>query len=109
MWVTIHGRGLADAAVRERIERRLSFALSRCGQQVVRVSVHLADVNGPRGGVDKQCRVTVELAGLGRVMIEDLDVSLNAAIDRAADRVGRAVRRRLQLVRTSAPSPPLNE
>ncbi len=102
MWVTIHGRGLADAAVRERIERRLDFALGRFGDQVRRVSIYLADVNGPRGGVDKLCRIAAELPGHGRAVVEGVDDSLSAAIDRTADRVGQAVSRRLVLARTTA-------
>jgi len=101
MWVTIHGQGLADAAVRERLERRLHFALGRFGDQVQRVSIYLADVIGPRGGVDKLCQIAAELPGHGRAVVEGVDDSLSAAIDRTADRIGQAVSRRLVLARTA--------
>ncbi|MBA4066598.1 MAG: 30S ribosomal protein S30 [Isosphaera sp.] len=96
MWLNIHGHGLVvDAAARERAGRRLGFALGRFGDRVGQVAVHLSDVNGPRGGVDKRCRVVVELPGHGPVVVEEADADLDALIDRAADRVGRAVVRRL--------------
>jgi putative sigma-54 modulation protein len=103
MWVTIHGQGLAvGGAERERVERRLGFALGRFGDRVGRVTVHLVDVSGPRGGVDKRCRVVVEVPGHGAVVVEEADADLNALIDRAADRIGQAVRRRLDRARLYA-------
>lgn len=36
--------------------RRLEFALGRLGARVRSLTVRLADLNAPRGGVDKHCR-----------------------------------------------------
>ena len=80
-------------------ERRLRFALSRFGQRIRHVTVQLTDLNGPRGGVDKQCRVTVTLSPSRRVMVEATDADLPTAIDRAADRVERSVTRDLEWMR----------
>lgn len=103
MRVDIHGRGLeVGAEQRERIERRLGFALGRFGDHVGRVAVHLTDVNGPRRGADKRCKVVAEVLGYGPVVVEDTELTLDAAIDRAADRIGRAVRRRLDAARLRA-------
>ena len=49
-----------DAAMREFVERRIAFALRPFENRVSRVTVNLDDVNGPRGGVDKQCRRSVK-------------------------------------------------
>ncbi len=109
MRLSIHSRQLAvGGAARERIERRLGFALGRFGDRIGRVAaVRLADVNGPRGGVDKRCRVVAELPGHAAVVVEEADADLNALIDRAADRLGEAVRRRLDRARLYAgPTPP---
>ena len=85
-----------DEAMREFVERRIAFALRPFEQQVTRVNVNLNDVNGPRGGVDKQCRILVSLRRGPTVRIEDLDVDLASAVGRAADRVGTAVSRRIE-------------
>ena len=58
--------------------------------------MQLGDLNGPRGGLDKQCRVTVTLSPSGRVMVEATDANLHSAIDRAADRLERSVTRELE-------------
>jgi putative sigma-54 modulation protein len=78
------------------VERRLRFALSRFGQKIRLAAAQLAAINEPRGGVDKQCRVTVTLSPSGKVMAEATDADLHTAIDRAADRLERSVTRELR-------------
>ncbi len=80
----------------EHVERRLRFALSRFGQRIRLAAVQLADLNGPRGGVDKQCKVTVTLSPSGKVMVEATDADLHTSIDLAADRAERSVTRELE-------------
>jgi ribosome-associated translation inhibitor RaiA len=100
MWLNIHGQGLSiDSTVRERVNRRLSFALGRFGDRIGRVTVNLSDINGPRGGIDTRCRIVVEVLGQERVVIEDTDIDLPSVIDRAADRIGQAVYRKLERAR----------
>ena len=82
-------------ALGEYAERRLRFALVHAGGRVRQVAVRLFDVNGPRGGIDKHCRIRVTMNGFAMVVIEDAEADFYLAIDRAADRVGRTVMRRL--------------
>ncbi len=81
--------------LKDHIERRLNFALGQFNSRLGSVAVHLEDVNGPKGGVDKQCRILVALSGGKVIKVEDLDADLTVVIDRAADRVGHAVRREI--------------
>ena len=85
------GQGLRGS-----IERRLRFVLGRFGTRIARVTVYLTDLNGPRGGMDKRCRIVVRLVRAGQVFVEDTDTDLGAVVDRATDRVGQAVRRELE-------------
>jgi putative sigma-54 modulation protein len=80
---------------RKRIERSLRFALSRFGRRIRRVTMSLTDLNGPRGGVDKRCRVEVALEPRGAVFIEEDGSDIHAAVDRAAERLARVVDRQL--------------
>ena len=82
-------------ALRGHVERRLGFALSTRNDHIQRILVRLSDINGPRGGADKCCHIQVVLPSLADVVIEDTEVNLYAAIDRAADRASRTVTRRL--------------
>jgi ribosome-associated translation inhibitor RaiA len=82
----------------ERIARRASFALSRLSSRIRRVEVRLADVNGPRGGIDKRCRVLLHLDRGDPMLVEEKGSDLFALIDRAMERVSRAVHKRVSLV-----------
>lgn len=82
--------------LREHTERRLQFALSWARHDVRKVVVHLSDINGPRGGNDKRCYIQVPLPHKPDVVIEDTESDLYVAIDRAVDRAGRSVARRLE-------------
>lgn len=81
--------------IREHVNRRLEFALDRFQDEIERIDVSLADLNGPKGGLDKECRMVAKLRSDGTVVIEDQDVDFYAVIDRAADRLGHAVYRAL--------------
>jgi len=96
MQINIQARNfpLTDA-LHSHINRCLGFALSARGENIQRVLVRLSDINGPRGGVDKCCHIQVVLTRLSDVVIEDTEANLYDAIYRAANRAGRAVRRRL--------------
>ena len=87
-------------ALRSYAQRRLRFALSRADNHVRRIVVRLSDINGPRGGEDKRCQLQVLLAGLPDVVVEDTEADLYFAIDRAADRAGRSVMRKLDRKQT---------
>jgi len=93
MKVEIRSRDFSiTRAMRAHIERRLKFALKAGYEHVKRVSVRLSDVNGPRGGNDKRCQLEVLLPGQ-TVVVKDTKEDLYVAIDRAASRASRGVKR----------------
>jgi len=102
MRIDIKGSGLKlTAALIEHAERRLRFALTRSHDRILRVAVLVGDSNGPRGGTDKFCRIRVLLKSAPEVLIEDTDAELYAAIDRAAERAGRNVTKRLDRLKAN--------
>lgn len=78
-------------ALADHVRRRLGFVLTRHSDRIRRVSVRVGDENGPRGGIDKFCRIQVHLTHVPVAVITDVGADLYAVIDRAADRVGRVV------------------
>lgn len=85
-----------DEDERSHLRRRLAVKLGKFATSIERVRVRVADVNGPRGGVDQVCRINVVLIGLSPVVVEERDASLEAAIDGALTGTERAVRRSVQ-------------
>ena len=103
MDVQIHIRGTdVVEALRNYVERRLHFSLGRFTGRLGRVTVKIADINGPRGGVDKSCRISAELLpGRKLVLLEAVDTNLYVAVDHATERIGRAFSRELERDRES--------
>ena len=96
MRIDIRGDGLPlTAALLDHTERRLRFALTRSSDRIKRVVVRLGDVNGPRGGEDKFCRIQVHFEHTPPVLIEDAGADLYAMIDRVAERAGRNAAKRV--------------
>jgi putative sigma-54 modulation protein len=78
------------------LKKRLRLALGRCARYIDRVRVYLRAVNGPRGGLGKECRMVVELHPRGRVIVTGVDTIISGAIARTAGRAGFAVKRHVQ-------------
>lgn len=98
MRIDVRCKGLEiGAALRGYVERRVEFALGRRADQLERVQIWLEDVNGPKGGADKRCRVKLTGKGLGARVIEasgsDLGAVVYEALERAAHAAGRALAR----------------
>jgi putative sigma-54 modulation protein len=60
------------------------------------IDISLLDINGPKGGVDKECRVTVRLPGLSALHVTETAETLHQAIDAARDRTETALKRVLE-------------
>jgi putative sigma-54 modulation protein len=85
--------------VHAHIERRLQFALSWASDKLQRITVRLEDINGPKGGADKSCRIHIAVVGAKPVIVDELQSDLYIAIDRAVERAGRALTRSLARTR----------
>ncbi|MEQ1600974.1 MAG: HPF/RaiA family ribosome-associated protein [Methylophilaceae bacterium] len=96
--IQTNGFSLTDG-IRDYTKRRMQFALNRNDKYITRVQVRLADINGPRGGVDKRCQIDVSLASHNDIVIEDTETNLYVAIDRASERCSRTLTRRLERMR----------
>jgi ribosome-associated translation inhibitor RaiA len=83
------------------IEQRLSLAIGRLADQVGRVRVKASGKNGPRGGVRNTCRISMDFKPIGRIALQETDVDMHAAIDRAAARASRLIRQRLEKAQDS--------
>ncbi|WP_269530949.1 HPF/RaiA family ribosome-associated protein [Chitinimonas sp. BJYL2] len=92
--IKAHNFTVSDG-LRAFVNHRLALGLRRHRERIRQVTVRLADINGPRGGIDKHCTVQIALYHLPDVLIEDVEADLHQAISRAADRASRTVTRRL--------------
>lgn len=108
MQIDIQSRGFSlTDALQNYIQRRLHFSMSHSSDYINQAVIRLSDINGPRGGADKCCHVHIVMAGIPNVVVEDTEVDMYAAIDRAIDRarrtVSRKIDRKLTLIRQREP------
>lgn len=102
MNVEIRTRGFPiTPGLQANVERRLAFALDRHEDRIGHVKVTLGDVNGPKGGPDKLCRVEAHVRGGRTVHVSVVDADAYAAIAVAARRTGRAVARAIERERAT--------
>lgn len=97
MKLEIRSRGVKlTEELRGYSKERLVIALARYARHIDLVRVYFGDVNGPRGGSDKKCRIVVELPPRGRIVVAEVDTHLKGASAGAAVRAGFAVKRHVQ-------------
>ena len=72
---------------------RVSASFAKFSDCVQSIDITVLDVNGPRGGVDKECRVLVKLRKMNNVAVTVRDDSLKRAVSSGIDRASRSVRR----------------
>ena len=84
--IRTHSIEITDS-LRDLISRRLHFALDVFEDRIRHASVYLADINGPRGGVDKSCQLTASVRGIGDILVSADGATSEAALTRAARRL----------------------
>ena len=93
MRVSIRPRNMtADDSLRSRIDHCLRTTLAPVRGYLQGVDVYLTDVNGPRGGPDKQCRVVAHVPAARPVVVSRTGRDPVAAVARAAAVCRRSVR-----------------
>ena len=96
MQILIHSDDFTlSEGMRDHIVRRLAYSLNHGRSLISRIVVRLADINGPKGGIDKCCGIEVRLKGQPTITIDDTQADLYVAIDRATERTGRTLYRRM--------------
>lgn len=100
--LSVQSRGFSlTPALKERVSKRIGLILGNTGHPITGIDVRLSDINGPKGGIDKKCQIHIHLSGHPGVTITDIQHDMYYAIDRAASRAMRTVRRRLSQKQSS--------
>jgi putative sigma-54 modulation protein len=94
--ILIHPRTItADAELRARTTEALESTLAPVWARLRWVDAYLTDVNGPRGGPDKRCRVVAHVA-TGTVVVERIGRDPVVVTAEAAARCRRLILERLK-------------
>jgi len=78
----------------ESIESRLRLSLSRFSSKIARISVEVSTIDTPKG--HKKCRMELFLRPSRKIVLENTDAEIQAAVDRTAVQMARSVERQLR-------------
>ena len=97
MDVRVRGHHMqVESPLMECVDHHLRCSLSRVADRIRSAEVLIDDINGPRGGVDKRCRILLQIVPTGTVVAYGDDADAPVAAARATERVTRAVIRMLK-------------
>jgi ribosomal subunit interface protein len=96
MEMSVKGHHLdVSESLRAYAKRRVTLVLGEFANRLTGVDVRISDVNGPRGGVDKTCAMTLQVRGVGVVFVQARGSNAYSTVDSAASRVRSALVTRL--------------
>lgn len=81
--------------LRDWATERASFAFRRHPEAAPRAIIQLSDINGPRGGVDKECVVEVSASGSAPVVVRTVAHNWHSALNQALTRASSALKKLL--------------
>ena len=92
MNITIRTRHLElTPELHGQLHDRVAAALDRLATSIHTVDVTITDINGPRGGLDKHCRIRVRGPSLRAIVVEHLGADTVLTVAVAAERTEQAV------------------
>lgn len=98
------------ATLRRYVSLKVSAALARWTGRLAQVVVRVADVNGPRGGLDKVCSIHLLVPHRSFVVVTAVASDYYAAVDLAVSRACRAAARAFDRhARPKGPLPAFSE
>jgi len=91
-------------------EAQYDYVMTKVGAAAVRlkdaactIDVRLKDVNGPKGGIDKQCSIVVTPPGLATLRLEEQAADYYAAINAAAATLKKSLAKSLERTKSNGP------
>ena len=98
MLVQIQSRHFSlSEALNKYVKSKVQIMLSRYETKIISINVSLFDVNGPKGGEDKCCKIIVKVNGKSSIVVQETAEDLYDAINTSTRRVRRAVKRQLSV------------
>ena len=88
-------QGCSDNKFSRKMARRIRLALNRFAASIRAITIRISDTNGPKGGDDIRCVVSVKLASAGEVVVQGEGEKVLTVLSHCLSRAERAVSRHL--------------
>lgn len=96
MQTVIHSNDFAlTDALNLFIKQQASKSMNACSDRIERLVIRLKDINGPKGGNDKECCIEVKLANHAPIVVSKRSSNAYSSIRKALERASRTTLRKL--------------
>ncbi len=85
----------SDHKISDKIDEQARSALSRFATTIQTVTIRITDANGPKGGIDIRCVVSMKLTSTGEVILHGEGENVFSALNQCLSRADRAISRNL--------------
>jgi ribosomal subunit interface protein len=98
MLINIQSRQFSlSPALSDYVKSKVRVMLGRFETKISKIDVSMFDINGPRGGEDKCCKLIIRVNGNSPVVVEETAEDLYDAINTCVRRARRAVKRQVSI------------
>lgn len=84
-----------NARTRQYIEREWNQAVERVENWIHTVRISLTDINGPRGGISKRCRIILHTQLGSPIIVQETQDRISTAISLAIRRTAHTLKRKI--------------
>ena len=85
------------------IMTKVGAAVARLKDTACTIDVRIADLNGPKGGIDKQCSIVLAPPGGSTIRVEEQASDYYVAIDAASAAIKKSLTRALEKSKANGP------
>ena len=97
MTIRFHDGSLPSSpALIEHAKHCIARAVRPAAGRIREVLVRVRDLNGKRGGIDKECRLLAHVDGLGALAVDARSSDYHGSIDASAEKLRRLIVHRLR-------------
>lgn len=93
------------SAFKSRVKDKIRRLFLRSGSKIENVVISLSDVNGPKGGLDKQCKIQLKIDGAGSILTSSRHQSVYQAFAASMRKAGIALSRTQEKARSIKRTP----
>lgn len=101
--ILIDGSIKTSEAQHDYIMDKVGAAAARLKEVSCTIDVRILDLNGPKGGIDKQCSIVVTPPGQATLRVEEQAADYYAAVDAAAATLKKALAKALEKIKSNGP------
>jgi ribosome-associated translation inhibitor RaiA len=93
-----------DNQNKARIRQKVSRTFNKICDHIQKINLTINDINGPKGGKDKRCRIVIHTKGIPDIVITDSQKSIGSAVNIALTRARVTLLKKLKRKQKNMPT-----